>query len=54
MQQLLMNEDGATALEYGLIAALIAAAITGAVLAVGTNISTIFQNLVTAMSAALH
>ena len=36
------SEDGVTAIEYGLIAALIAVAIIGAITAVGTNLSGTF------------
>ena len=39
------EEEGATALEYGLVAALIAAAIIGAVTALGTSVSNTFTNL---------
>ena len=39
------NESGATAIEYGLIAALIAVVIITGVTAVGTNLSTTFNNL---------
>ena len=39
------NEDGATAIEYGLIAALIAVVIIGAVTALGDNISSTFQTI---------
>jgi len=39
------DESGATAIEYGLIAALIAVVIIGGVTAVGTNLSTTFTNL---------
>ena len=39
------EEEGATALEYGLLAALIAAAILGAVTALGTSVSNTFTNL---------
>ncbi|MGZ5938432.1 MAG: Flp family type IVb pilin, partial [Rhizomicrobium sp.] len=41
------DESGATAIEYGLIAALIAVVIIGAVTAVGTNLSTTFTNIST-------
>jgi pilus assembly protein Flp/PilA len=36
---------GVTAMEYGLIAALIAVAIIGAVTTVGTNLTSTFQNI---------
>ncbi len=39
------DESGATAIEYGLIAALIAVAIIGAVTALGTKIGTQFNNI---------
>jgi pilus assembly protein Flp/PilA len=39
------DESGATAIEYGLIAALIAVAIIGAVTLVGTNLSTTFSTV---------
>lgn len=40
-------ESGATAIEYGLIAALIALVIITGVTAVGTKLSTMFKNLAT-------
>jgi len=39
------HEAGATAIEYGLIAALIAVVIIGAVTAVGTSLSTTFTTV---------
>ncbi|MFZ5618416.1 MAG: Flp family type IVb pilin [Pseudomonadota bacterium] len=39
------NEDGATAIEYGLIAALIAVAIITAVRAVGSSLGTTFSEV---------
>ena len=39
------NESGATAIEYGLIAALIAVVIIGAVQVVGTKLSTTFTTV---------
>jgi pilus assembly protein Flp/PilA len=41
----LRNESGATAIEYGLIAALIAVVIIGALTAVGTSLSSTFTNI---------
>jgi pilus assembly protein Flp/PilA len=38
-------ESGATAIEYGLIAALIGVAIIGAVTTVGTNLGTTFNEI---------
>ncbi len=42
---LLKNEDGATAIEYGLIAALIAVAAIVAMQAVGTSLTSTFNNV---------
>ncbi len=39
----LRDESGATAIEYGLIAALIAVVIIGAIQAVGTNLTATFN-----------
>ena len=39
------DESGATAIEYGLIAALIAVVVIGAVTAVGTGLSTTFTTV---------
>ena len=39
------DESGATAIEYGLIAALIAVVVIGAVQVVGTNLSTTFTTV---------
>jgi len=39
------DESGATAIEYGLIAALIAVVIIGAVELIGTNLSTTFSTV---------
>ncbi len=45
--KLLKNEDGATAIEYGLIAALIAIVAISAFQLVGSNISSTFSNVAT-------
>ena len=45
----LADESGATAIEYGLIAALIAVVIITAVTALGTTIKTKFNEVVTGM-----
>jgi len=45
----LREESGATAIEYGLIAALIAVVIIGAVTAVGTSLSTTFTSVSTGL-----
>jgi pilus assembly protein Flp/PilA len=39
------SEDGVTAIEYGLIAALIAVVIIGAVTTIGTNMRATFQTV---------
>ncbi len=52
IMQFVREEEGATALEYGLLAALIAAAIIGAVTALGTTVSTTFTNISDSMTAA--
>jgi pilus assembly protein Flp/PilA len=46
---LVHDESGATAIEYGLIAALIAVVIIGAVTAVGTSLSTTFTSVSTGL-----
>ncbi|ASY65496.1 Flp pilus assembly protein, pilin Flp (plasmid) [Sinorhizobium sojae CCBAU 05684] len=43
------NESGATAIEYGLIAGLIAVVIIGAVTIVGTDVSAVFTSISTAI-----
>ena len=45
IRDFLHNESGATAIEYGLIAALIAVAIITAVTAVGTNLTATFNTI---------
>ena len=44
-KKLLKNEDGATAIEYGLIAALIAVAAVTVMGTVGTNLSSTFNTV---------
>ena len=43
------EEEGVTAIEYGLIAALIAVVIIGSVTSIGTLLNTKFQAIVTAL-----
>ena len=43
--QFLKNESGATAIEYGLIAALIAVVVITAVTSIGTNLKGTFNNV---------
>ena len=44
------NEDGATAIEYALIASLIAVVIIGAVQTVGTKVSGVFSQVGSALN----
>lgn len=46
------DEDGATAIEYGLIAALVSVAAIGALTAMGTSLSTMFNTVSSALSGA--
>jgi pilus assembly protein Flp/PilA len=43
--KLIKNDKGATAIEYGLIAALISVAAIGALTSVGTNLNTTFTDV---------
>lgn len=45
LMRFLREEEGVTAMEYGLIAALVACAIIVAVRLVGTNLSTLFNTI---------
>ena len=45
LTKLWKSEDGATAIEYGLIAALIAVAAIAAFQLVGTNLTSVFDNV---------
>lgn len=50
--KLFKNEEGATAIEYGLIAALIAVACIGALTAVGSQLNTTFESVNSALDNA--
>jgi len=50
--KLIKNNKGATAIEYGLIAALIAVAIIAAVTGVGGSLNTTFERVSTDLDAA--
>jgi len=52
LRNLLKSKDGATAIEYGLIAALIGVVIITSVTALGTSISTQFTKISTSIAAA--
>jgi pilus assembly protein Flp/PilA len=49
LKKFLKNEDGATAIEYGLIAALISVVIIVAVGLVGTNLDLLFRQIAAAL-----
>jgi pilus assembly protein Flp/PilA len=42
---LLSQEEGVTAIEYGLIAALVAVVIIGGATLLGSNVNTLFENI---------
>jgi pilus assembly protein Flp/PilA len=46
------KEDGATAIEYGLIAALISVVIVGALTVLGPQLATVFNSVTTALQGA--
>jgi pilus assembly protein Flp/PilA len=47
------EEDGVTAIEYGLLAALIAVAIIGGATLVGTQLAAVFNSIQGSLAAAL-
>lgn len=50
--RLIKDESGATAIEYGLIAGLVAVAIIAALSALGTSLSDLFDYVATTVSGA--
>ena len=50
--RLIQDESGATAIEYGLIAGLVAVAIIAALSALGTSLSDLFDYVATTVSTA--
>ena len=52
-QRFIADEDGASAIEYGLIAALISVVIVGAVSAVGTNLNASFEDTSNKLEVAM-
>lgn len=48
-KRMVRDESGATAIEYGLIAALIAVVIIGALTSVGTSLSSTLSNVATSL-----
>ena len=53
IRKFIREEDGVTAIEYGLIAALIAVVIITAVTLVGTQLSSVFNFIGTTLKATL-
>lgn len=47
LKSFVSNQSGATAIEYGLIAALIAVVAIGAMTSIGTNLKTTFEKVAT-------
>ncbi len=52
IKNFIKDEDGATAIEYGLIAALIAVAIIAAVRTLGTNLNSTFSGVSSGLAGA--
>jgi len=52
IHRLVEDESGATAIEYGLIAALVAVAMIGALTALGTSLSNMFSSVADTVNAA--
>jgi pilus assembly protein Flp/PilA len=52
-RRFLHDEEGVTAIEYGLLAALVAVGIIVAATALGTNLSTLFTNIATKLGAVV-
>ncbi len=50
MKRFVWDEEGVTAIEYGLIAALIAVVIIGAVKTIGTELDEVFTTVATCLS----
>ena len=51
IQKFVRDEEGVTAIEYGLIAALIAVVIIASVTLVGSKLTIVFGNIATALTA---
>jgi len=49
VRKFVADEEGVTAIEYGMIAALIAAVIVGAVTLIGADVKTAFDKIATAL-----
>lgn len=53
VERFMRDEDGVTAIEYGLIAALIAVVIIASVRGVGVQLNLVFNNIAATLSGAL-
>lgn len=53
MKRFVRDEEGVTAIEYGLIAALIAVVIIASAGLVGTNLDAVFDHIATTLGAAI-
>lgn len=53
LRKLLADESGATAIEYGLIAALVSVAAIGALQLMGESLTTMFGTVATALEGAV-
>ena len=53
IKDFMKDESGATAIEYGLIAALVSVAAVGALTAVGTSLDTMFRSVASTLSGAV-
>lgn len=53
IKNFIQEENGVTAIEYGLIAALIAVVIIGTVTTVGKNLDVVFKSIGTSLSTAV-
>lgn len=53
LQHFLREEDGAAAIEYGLLAGLIAVAVITTVTAIGTHLNTVFGYISTALGGVV-
>jgi len=53
LRNLMRDESGATAIEYGLIAALVSVAAIGALTAMGDSLELIFTNVSTTLAGAI-
>ncbi|MFN4283996.1 MAG: Flp family type IVb pilin [Alphaproteobacteria bacterium] len=53
LRSLIADESGATAIEYGLIAALVSVAAIGALGAMGESLETMFENVSNALDTAV-